>query len=146
MVRDVLTPLCSEDRTLRSSSPPTCANPPPSTRSSPQISTARLCSGTEEIRLTDELRDPQYHTRSLIESNVDALMMTDPLGIVTDVNQNMEARTGLPCDELIGPQLKKYFTDLAAEAGGQRAYNRGLIEASLDGLITVDPITLTVER
>ncbi len=157
---------------------------------------------SDEIRLTDELKATQFYTRSLIESNIDALMTTDPLGIITDVNQQMQALTGYSRDELIGTLFKNYFTDpqraeegiklvlregkvtnyeLTAlskdgritvvsynastfrDAGGSlqgvfaaarditeqkkleqqlresQAYNRGLIEASVDGLITVDP-------
>src|SRR5690348_4546695 len=41
---------------------------------------------SEEIRLTDQLQATQFYTRSLIESNIDALMTTDPLGVITDVN------------------------------------------------------------
>ena len=49
---------------------------------------------SDEIRLTEELKATQFYTRSLIESNIDALMTTDPLGIITDVNQQMVALTG----------------------------------------------------
>ena len=42
---------------------------------------------SDEIRLTEQLKATQFYTRSLIESNIDALMTTDPLGIITDVNQ-----------------------------------------------------------
>src|SRR5712692_6302672 len=157
---------------------------------------------SDEIRLTEELRATQLYTRSLIESNIDALMTTDPLGIITDVNQQMELLTGYVRNELIGSAFKNYFTDpKRAEAGIKLAlqqgrvtnyeltatskdgrttvvsynattfrdavgklqgvfaaarditeqkkleqqlresesYNRGLIEASVDGLITVDP-------
>src|SRR5713101_1606129 len=129
-------------------------------------------------------------------------MTTDPLGIITDVNQQMEALTGHGRDELIGTPFKRYFTDperaeegirlvlrqakvtnyeLTArgkegretvvsynattfnDPGGklqgvfaaarditeqknleqqlreQQNYLRGLIESSVDGLITVDP-------
>src|SRR6185436_476203 len=48
---------------------------------------------------------------SLIESNIDALMTTDPAGIITDVNKQMEALTGCTRDELIGAPFKAYFTD-----------------------------------
>lgn len=155
-----------------------------------------------EIQLTEELRATQLYTRSLIESNIDALMTTDPVGLITDVNQQMEALTGHAREELIGSPFKSYFTDpkraeeginqvlrnakvtnyeLTARAKDGRltvvsynastfkdasgklqgvfaaarditeqkklerqlreseAYNRGLIEASVDGLITVDP-------
>ncbi len=37
--------------------------------------------------------------------------MTDPLGIITDVNKQMEALTGCTRDELIGAPCKSYFTD-----------------------------------
>jgi protein-histidine pros-kinase len=54
----------------------------------------------------------------LIESNIDALMTTDPLGIITDVNQQMKTLTGYTRDELIGSPFKQYFTDPArAEKG-----------------------------
>ncbi len=57
------------------------------------------------------MRDQQFYTRSLIESNIDALMTTDPAGIITDVNKQMEALTGCTRDELIGAPFKNYFTD-----------------------------------
>ena len=50
---------------------------------------------SDEIRLTEELKATQFYTRSLIESNIDALMTTDPLGIITDVNQQMVARLAI---------------------------------------------------
>src|SRR5687767_12303386 len=65
----------------------------------------------EQKKLDQRLRDQQFYTRSLIESNVDALMTTDPLGIITDVNKQMEALTGSTRDELIGAWFKDYFTD-----------------------------------
>jgi PAS domain S-box-containing protein len=72
----------------------------------------------EQMRLDQRLRDQQFYTRSLIESSIDALMTTDPRGIITDVNQQMEALTGCTRDELIGAPFKNYFTDPdRAEAG-----------------------------
>jgi PAS domain S-box-containing protein len=65
----------------------------------------------EQKQLGQRLRDQQFYTRSLFESNVDALMTTDPLGIITDVNKQMEALTGCTRDELIGAAFKNYFTD-----------------------------------
>ena len=157
---------------------------------------------SEEIRLTEQLKASEYYTRSLIESNIDALMTTDPIGIITDVNQQMETLTGCAREGLIGTPFKTYFTDPERAEEGIRlvlregkvtnyeltarskngcetvvsynastfrdangklqgvfaaarditaqkelerqlrlseAYNRGLIEASVDGLITVDP-------
>ncbi|HLZ49552.1 MAG TPA: PAS domain S-box protein [Candidatus Acidoferrum sp.] len=157
---------------------------------------------SDEIRLTEEVKATQFYTRSLIESNIDALMTTDPLGIISDVNQQMVALTGYTREELIGTPFKNFFTDPGRAEEGIRlvlregrvtnyeltanskdgrktvvsynastfrdaagklqgvfaaarditeqkkleqqlrdseAYNRGLIEASVDGLITVDP-------
>src|ERR1022692_2485345 len=73
--------------------------------------TARKQVEAEQKRLDQRLRDQQFYTRSLIESNIDALMTTDPAGIITDVNEQMEALTGCTRDELIGAPFKGYFTD-----------------------------------
>ncbi len=157
---------------------------------------------SDEIRLTEEIRANQFYTRSLIESNIDALVTTDPLGLITDVNKQMEALTDYTREELIGSPFKRFFTDprraeegvklvlrdervtnfeltalakegrmtlvsfnastfrdakgrlqgvfaaarditeqkkLESQLRESESYNRGLIEASVDGLITVDP-------
>ena len=80
--------------------------------------TARKLVEAEQKKLDQRLRDQQFYTRSLIESNIDALMTTDPSGIITDVNKQMEALTGCTRDELIGAPFKSHFTDPErAEAG-----------------------------
>ena len=157
---------------------------------------------SDENRLTEEMKATQFYTRSLIESNIDALMTTDSVGIITDVNQQMEMLTGFTRENLIGTAFKNYFTnpqnaeegirlvlregkvtnyeltalsktgkmtvvsynasifrdengklqgvfaaarditaqkELEMQLRESQAYNRGLIEASVDGLITVDP-------
>src|SRR5205809_1299322 len=73
--------------------------------------TARKHVEEEQKKLDQRLRDQQFYTRSLIESNIDAIMTTDPSGIITDVNKQMEALTGCTRDELIGAPFKSYFTD-----------------------------------
>ncbi|MFM9965338.1 MAG: PAS domain-containing protein, partial [Planctomycetaceae bacterium] len=73
--------------------------------------TARKLVEEEQKRLDQRLRDQQFYTRSLIESNIDALMTTDPSGIITDVNKQMEALTDCMRDELIGAPFKDFFTD-----------------------------------
>ncbi|MEQ1752389.1 MAG: PAS domain S-box protein, partial [Prosthecobacter sp.] len=83
--------------------------------------TARKQVEEERTKLDQSLRDQQFYTRSLIESNIDALMTTDPSGIITDVNKQMEALTGHSRESLIGTPFKNYFTDPArAEAGIKR--------------------------
>jgi PAS domain S-box-containing protein len=83
--------------------------------------TARKQVEAEQKLLDQRLRDQQFYTRSLIESNIDALITTNPAGIITDVNKQMEALTGCTRDELIGAPFKNYFTDPErAEAGIKR--------------------------
>src|ERR1019366_1538083 len=80
--------------------------------------TARKQVEAEQKKLDQRLRDQQFYTRSLIESNIDALITTDPSGIITDVNKQMESLTGCTRDELIGAPFEKFFTDPdRAEAG-----------------------------
>src|ERR1700694_4707630 len=73
--------------------------------------TARKQVEAAQAQLDQRLRDQQFYTRSLIESNIDALMTTDPSGIITDVNKQMEALAACTRDELIGAPFKGYFTD-----------------------------------
>ncbi len=90
--------------------------------------TARKQVEAEQMLLDQRLRDQQFYTRSLIESNIDALMTTDPRGIITDVNKQMEALTGCTRDELIGAPFKNYFTDPEhAEAGIRRVLREGKV-------------------
>ena len=80
--------------------------------------TARKQIEAEQDKLAQKLRDYQFYTRSLFESNIDALITTAPSGFITDVNKQMEALTGCTRDELIGAPFKKFFTDpVRAEAG-----------------------------
>ncbi|MBF0272673.1 MAG: response regulator [Magnetococcales bacterium] len=80
--------------------------------------TARKQVEAKQKKLDQRLRDQQFLTRSLIESNIDALVTTDKSGIITEANKQMEAITGCTRDELIGAPFKNYFTDPErAEAG-----------------------------
>jgi PAS domain S-box-containing protein len=90
--------------------------------------TARKQIEEERQKLDQRLRDQHFYTRSLIESNIDALMATDPRGIITDVNKQTEALTGCTRDELIGAPFKNYFTDSErAEAGINRVLAEGKV-------------------
>jgi PAS domain S-box-containing protein len=106
--------------------------------------TARKQVEEERMKLDQRLRDQHFYTRSLIESNIDALMTTDPRGIITDVNKQTEALTGCTRDELIGAPFKNYFTDaIRAEAGIHRVLAEGkvtnyeLTARTRDGALTV---------
>ena len=90
--------------------------------------TARKQVEEERMKLDQRLRDQHFYTRSLIESNIDAIMTMDPRGIITDLNKQTEALTGCTRDELIGAPFKNYFTDSArAEAGINRVLNEGKV-------------------
>ena len=106
--------------------------------------TARQQIEAERKKLDQRLRDQQFYTRSLIESNTDALMTTDPSGVITDVNKQMEALTGCTRDELIGAPFKTFFTDPErAEAGIHRVLSEKkiadyeLTARARDGKMTV---------
>jgi PAS domain S-box-containing protein len=99
---------------------------------------------TQQKELEEQLRASQLYTRTLIESNIDALMTTDPLGIITDVNQQMETLTGHSREELIGAPFKEYFTDSGRAEDGIRSVlregrvtNYELTARAKDGLETV---------
>src|SRR4051812_7272808 len=106
--------------------------------------TARQQVEEERAKLDQRLRDHHFYTRSLIESNIDAIMTTDSRGIITDVNKQTEALTGCTRDELIGAPFKDYFTDpVRAEAGINQVLSEGkitnyeLTARARDGRLTV---------
>src|SRR5687767_9672625 len=106
--------------------------------------TARQQVEEERKKLDQRLRDQHFYTRSLLESNIDALMATDPRGIITDVNKQAEALTGCTRDELIGAPFRNHFTDAdRAEAGINRVLAEGkvtdyeLTARARDGKLTV---------
>ena len=106
--------------------------------------TARKQIEEDRRKLDQRLRDQHFYNRSLLESNIDALMTTDPRGIITDVNKQMEGLTGCTRDELIGAPFKNYFTDSSrAEAGIKQVLNEGkvtnyeLTARARDGTLTV---------
>jgi len=112
--------------------------------------TARKLVEAEQKKLDQRLRDQQFYTRSLIESNIDAMMMADPSGIITDVNRQMEALTGCTRDELIGAPFKNYFTDPErAEAAiklvlsQKKVTDYELTACALDGKQTVVSYNIT---
>ena len=106
--------------------------------------TARKEIEAEQKQLGQRLRDHQFYTRSLFESNIDALMTTDLAGIITDVNKQMEALTDCTRDELIGAPFKNYFTDPERAAAGiklvlteKKVINYELTARTRDGKETV---------
>ncbi|MCI4345290.1 MAG: PAS domain S-box protein [Thermoplasmata archaeon] len=83
---------------------------------------------TEQKKLEGQLRESENYNRGLVESNIDALMTTDVLGTITDVNRQIEVLTGLSRDQLIGTPFKNFFTDPAkAEEGIRRVLSENKV-------------------
>src|SRR5579859_371920 len=108
---------------------------------------------TESQRILRELRESQDYNRGLIESNIDALMTTDPLGIISDVNRQMCEMTGIVRERLVGSPFKQYFTDSKLAEDGirkvlaeDRVTNYELIMRSQVGKNTVVSYNATTFR
>src|SRR6185436_7778343 len=86
-------------------------------------------------QLEQKLREQQVYTRGLIESNIDALMTTDTLGIITDVNKQMCTVTGRSKEELVGTPLKDYCTE-------PRRAEDGIRKVLADGRVTNYELTI----
>jgi len=68
------------------------------------------------------------YTRSLIESNIDPLIMISSAGIITDVNTATEHITGVVRDHLIGSDFADYFTEPdKAHAVYQEVFSLGVV-------------------
>ena len=81
---------------------------------------------TEQNALVQRLSEAQYYTRSLIEASIDPMMTTDASGVITDVNQQMEALTAQTRAELIGTPFRDYVTEPErADEGIERMLSDG---------------------
>jgi PAS domain S-box-containing protein len=91
--------------------------------------TARKQVEAEQALLDQRLRDQHFYTRSLIESNIDPLITTDPRGMISDINHQMELLTGRTRDELIGAPFKSCFTEpQRAEEAITRVLHEGKVK------------------
>lgn len=61
-----------------------------------------------------KLRDQQFYNRSLIEANIDGLVLTDSKGVILDLNQHMVQLTGCARGNLLGLPIQNFFP----ESGG----------------------------
>lgn len=74
----------------------------------------------------EQLEELQAYTRSLVEANTDALMITDGQGNITDLNRQTEVLTGRLREDLIGTPFRDLFTDPEmAEFGIRLALREG---------------------
>lgn len=74
----------------------------------------------QEQLLKRELCELQDYNRGLTDSNLDALITTDTLGIISDVNRRMCEMTGATRETLIGSSFKTHFTDSQLAETGMR--------------------------
>lgn len=94
---------------------------------------------SEEMRISEELRSARALTRTLIEANIDAMMTLDLRGVISDVNQRMEALTGYASADLKGTSFKKYFSEPErAESAVQVVLREGSISNRELTLLTRD--------
>src|SRR5690349_543526 len=108
---------------------------------------------TQSQRILDELKESHEYNRGLIESNIDALMTTDPWGVISDVNRQRGVMTGYTREELIGSPFKQYFTDPTLAENGirlvlaeDRVTNYELVMRSRTGAETVVSYNATTFR
>ena len=76
---------------------------------------------TEQKKLEEQLREQQSYNRGLIESSVDGLITVDPVGTISDVNEQMCRMTGYGRTELIGSPFADYFTEPERATAGSQA-------------------------
>ena len=90
------------------------------------IATARDI--TDRKRVDEVLHDAAHYTRSLIEANLDPLVVISPEGKVNDVNAATEQVTGYSRDHLIGTDFSDYFTDQEkAKMGYLKVFDEGVV-------------------
>jgi len=83
---------------------------------------------TESIKAKEALRLSNIYNRSLIEANLDPLIIFGRDGKITDVNTSTEFVTGYSRDELIGTDFTDYFTESEkAKKVYQEVFNEGFV-------------------
>jgi len=83
---------------------------------------------TEKREADEKLRSASQYARSLLEANLDPMLIIAPDGRITDVNHAAELITGQMRDQLIGTDFAIYFTEPPkARAGHNRVFTRGFL-------------------
>jgi PAS domain S-box-containing protein len=83
----------------------------------------------ERQRVTKEMQDISLYNRTLIEASPDPLIITNKLGLISDVNTATELFTGISRDKLMGTDLSQYFTQPdAAKKGYLQVFSAGFIK------------------
>ena len=79
--------------------------------------------------------DAERYARSLIEASQDPLLVINPTGTITDVNQAAIREVGVPGERIIGTDFAGYFT---APHRARDGYRRALA----DGVLTDCPLAV----
>lgn len=69
---------------------------------------------TERKQAERKLREAHEYTRGLIESSIDAMVMIDGKGLITDCNEQLARLTEIPKKFLLASPFENYFVDSAA--------------------------------
>ncbi|MBU1064085.1 PAS domain S-box protein [bacterium] len=94
-----------------------------------QASNEEMEASNEELQnLTEELEQTSAYQKSLMDSNPDIIMTTDPSGIVTDVNMATERISGYSREKLIGQPFGQFFSDPGfAQTGIEQVIREGRV-------------------
>jgi PAS domain S-box-containing protein len=85
-----------------------------------QQRTQELAQANEKLQLASD------YNRSLIEAGLDPFMVINPDGKISDANRATELITGYPCEELVGTDFTRYFSEPdQARAGFEEAFRTG---------------------
>lgn len=80
------------------------------------------------IEAEGKMRAASFYARSLIEASIDPLIMINPEGRITDVNEAALKAAGLSRDRLVGSDFARYFTEPdKARAGYQAVLADGVL-------------------
>jgi PAS domain S-box-containing protein len=75
-----------------------------------------------------EFNQSRNYARGLLEASLDALMVIDKDGVITDVNEAVVLVTGLPRESLLGSPFMSLFSDPdKAQQGVQKTFAEGIV-------------------
>lgn len=87
------------------------------------------------IQAESKMRAASFYARSLIEASIDPLIMINPDGSITDVNDAAVSAAGISRDALVGSHFSRYFSEPNKALAGYRA-------ALADGVLRNYPLTI----
>jgi len=83
---------------------------------------------TARVRVEEAVRRAGAYNRSLIEANLDPMVMINPEGKISDVNAATVSVTGFSQNDLIGTDFSRYFTEPdRAKTGYETVFRNGSV-------------------